>query len=70
MSNLPSLGIHSRTRLPNLSIHPRRPRLTDLGVKVLKDLDGAFRAENRLDGKYIDLKGGKRFFAHEDRDAA
>ena len=37
------------------SIHPRRPRLKDLGISVPKDSDGAYRAENRLDGKVLNL---------------
>lgn len=37
------------------SIHPRRPRLADLGIRIPKDSDGAFRAEGRLDGKIFNL---------------
>jgi len=70
MSFRPSLGTHSRTKLPNISIHPRRPRLTEVGVKVPKDLDGAFRAEKRLDESWIDLKGAPRMFGRKDDPSA
>jgi hypothetical protein len=46
----------------NTSIHPRRPRLTDLGVEIPRDSDGAFRAEKRLDGKLLNLRGAKSLF--------
>ncbi len=39
----------------NISIHPRRPRLTDLKVEVPKDEDGAYRAEGRIDGKLLNI---------------
>ena len=35
------------------SIHPRQPRLADLGISVPRDKDGAFRAEKRLDGRFV-----------------
>ena len=41
--------------MKNMSIHPRRPRLKDLGISVPKDSDGAYRAENRKDGKVLNL---------------
>lgn len=48
------------------SIHPRRPRLKDLGISVPKDSDGAYRAENRKDGKVLNLgiHSRKRGLAH------
>ena len=39
----------------NISIHPRRPSLATLGIKVPKDSDGAYRAVNRIDGKILNL---------------
>jgi hypothetical protein len=42
----------------NISIHPRRPRLVDLGIKLPKDSDGAFRATGRKDGKIFNLRSG------------
>jgi hypothetical protein len=43
-----------------ISIHPRRPRLTDIGVSVPKDKDGTYRAANRLDGLVIDTRRVRR----------
>lgn len=39
------------------SIHPLRPRIADTPMKnnIPKDLDGAYRARNRLDGKSLKL---------------
>ena len=42
----------------SISIHPRRPRLVDLGVKLPKDSDGAYRASGRIDGKVFNLRSG------------
>lgn len=48
----------SQAASKNTSIHPRRPRLADLGVKLPKDSDGAYRASGRKDGKVFNLRSG------------
>ena len=55
-------GMTTGAQKKSVSIHPRRPRLTDLGVELSRDSDGAFRAERRLDGKIFNLRGAKSIF--------
>jgi len=51
-------GMTTGAQKKSISIHPRRPRLADLGVKLPKDSDGAYRATGRIDGKVFNLRSG------------